>query len=214
MNRRAREKDAKRARIYSAAKRLFSQRGFAGTTIAQIARQANVGTGTVFLYARDKGALLAQVFCREVQKVQHEALAELDSALPFHEQLLALFSAFFDYYAEDQALARIFLKELLFTSKDSPELAQATQSFVGAIAGLVQDAVRRGEVRDDLDPLQIAAIMFGVYWTCVMAWLGGALPSQELALQQLGRALGVVMSGVASRPSPRRARKTRKRKRE
>ncbi len=138
MNRRAKEKDAKRERIYSAAKRLFSQRGFAGTTIAQIAWRADVGTGTVFLYARDKGALLAQVFCREVQSVQQVALAKLDTSRPFAEQLLTLFAAFFDYYGNDQALARVFLKELLFTSQDSPELAEATRTFVADIAGLAK----------------------------------------------------------------------------
>src|SRR5690606_18928752 len=50
---RDRSKAARRARLLRAAARLFASRGYAATTISDIARAAGMATGTVFLYARD-----------------------------------------------------------------------------------------------------------------------------------------------------------------
>ena len=199
MSRRTEEKEAKRARIHTAAKRLFADKGFAGTTIAEIARAANVGTGPVFLYAPDKGALLAQVFCSEVDRVQQTAFRRIDRSLTFERKLMKLLTAFFDYYGKDQHLARVFLKELLFSSRQSPEVASATHRFVGLIAALAAEGAAAGEVRGDVDPFYVAAIVFGVYWTSVTAWLAGSLPSKKTALAHLQTALHIVMTGVAAR---------------
>lgn len=199
MSLREKAKEAKRERIHAAARRLFSSRGFAATTIEQIARAARVATGTVFLYAPDKGALLAQVFCGEVARIQGNALREVDPRGPFAAQLLGLFSAFYAYYEKDVALSRVFLKELLFSSERAPEVAAATRAFVGAIAVLAEAARRRGELASDASPMRVASIVFAVYWACLVAWLGGALPSKEAALGELAQALKLVMAGIAAK---------------
>jgi AcrR family transcriptional regulator len=201
MSLREKGKEAKRERIHSAARRLFATRGFHATTVAQIAKAARVATGTVFLYAPDKGALLAQVFCRDVALVQEQALAELDPELPFPEQLLAVFSAFYAYYDKDHALSRVFLKELLFSSTRAPEVGEATRTFLGAIAALAAAAQRRGELKAAANPLRIASIVFAGYWVCLVAWLGGAHASKETALGELAAALELVMDGIATRPA-------------
>ena len=56
--RRERNKQEKRARIIAAAKALFGSKGFADTTTQEIAEKADIGTGTLFLYAKSKEELL------------------------------------------------------------------------------------------------------------------------------------------------------------
>lgn len=196
MSLRVKNKEAKRERIHAAALRLFAKQGFQETTVAQIARAAKVATGTLFLYAPDKGALLAQVFCREVVELQERAFRQVDERQPFQAQVLSVFSTFYDFYDRDHALSRLILKELLFSAERSPEVAQTTREFIGGLAMLAVAAQERGEVRGD--PLRIANIVFAGYWVCLVGWLGGAHASKEAALGELAAAVELVMVGVAA----------------
>ena len=59
--RRERNKADKRRRIESAARHLFSAKGYSGVTTQEVASLADVGTGTLFRYAQSKGELLCMV---------------------------------------------------------------------------------------------------------------------------------------------------------
>lgn len=200
MGLREKAKQDKRERIHAAALRLFVERGFHATTVERIARRARVATGTVFLYAPDKGALLAQVFCREVAQVQAQGMASVNPRHGFVKQLLAVFSAFYDFYEREPALSRVFLKELLFSAERAPEIAVATREFIALLAQLAAAAQKRGELVEEVEPLKAASIVFAVYWVCLVAWLGGAIAEKSAALRELESALAVVMNGLAAKP--------------
>ena len=59
--RRERNKQQKLDRITAAARELFSEHGVDEVTTQQIADKADIGTGTLFLYAKTKGELLLLV---------------------------------------------------------------------------------------------------------------------------------------------------------
>ena len=59
--RRERNKQEKLRRITEAASRLFADRGVDEVTTQEIADAADIGTGTLFLYAKNKGELLLLV---------------------------------------------------------------------------------------------------------------------------------------------------------
>ena len=61
VSRRERNKQEKLARITAAARELFAERGVDEVTTQQIAEKADIGTGTLFLYAKTKGELLLLV---------------------------------------------------------------------------------------------------------------------------------------------------------
>ena len=61
LGRRERNKQAKLERIITAADELFAERGVDEVTTQQIADAADIGTGTLFLYAKTKGELLLLV---------------------------------------------------------------------------------------------------------------------------------------------------------
>src|SRR5512143_2542465 len=76
-SRRERNKQQKRDRIKAAARKLFSTKGFAATTTQEIAREADIGTGTLFLYVQSKEEVLVLVFRDEMDRVCDEAFAAL-----------------------------------------------------------------------------------------------------------------------------------------
>lgn len=62
MGLRERKKLIRLQRIVAAARQLFIEKGFTTTTIQDIAAEADVGLGTLYLYAKSKEDLLVLVF--------------------------------------------------------------------------------------------------------------------------------------------------------
>src|SRR6185295_13405301 len=116
---RERNKQGKLERIRRAARALFMRDGFEATTTRAIAARAGIGTGTLFLYVRDKSALLFLIFKEEVDRLEAETYASLPGAeRGLVEQLVHVFECWIEHYRRSPELARLFFKELLFVGGD------------------------------------------------------------------------------------------------
>jgi AcrR family transcriptional regulator len=85
--------DDKKAQIFSVAKKLFSEKGFKDTNVAEITREAGVAVGTFYLYYSSKEKLFFDVFMEENLKLKQLCLDSLDySATPqtIIEQMLRI----------------------------------------------------------------------------------------------------------------------------
>ena len=189
-------------RLKRAAQHLFARKGFHETTIREIAERAGVGTGTVFLYVKDKASLLEFLFRDAVAAVQDEAFSTLPPDGKLLDQAIHVLSRFYDYYGRDRALSRLFVKELLFTDQQpGDEHFALTFSFIARLAGLVEAARQRGELRESAPPQQVALGFFAAYFLVLVGFLDplhGAGMSPELATQTLRGALELQLRGVAA----------------
>ena len=88
VGRRERNKGEKLKRIRAAAKRLFSDQGFERTTTRQIANEADIGTGTLFLYAKTKEELLVLVFQEDMVQLRDDAFASLPDGGTLLDELI------------------------------------------------------------------------------------------------------------------------------
>src|SRR4051812_31148082 len=68
----------KRARILDAAVKVFAGRGFHSATVAEIAREAGVADGTIYLYFKSKDDLLLRLFDEKMTALVDEARTALD----------------------------------------------------------------------------------------------------------------------------------------
>ena len=117
VGRRERGKEEKRARIKAAARALFAEKGFAATTTQEIAARADIGTGTLFLYAHTKEELLVLVFRDEMDRVSEEAFASLPRRQSLLGKLMHVYGSLLQFHDRDQDLARVFVKEVLFVRR-------------------------------------------------------------------------------------------------
>jgi AcrR family transcriptional regulator len=101
--RRQREADGRRKEILEAARRLFWQYGYAGTSIPQIAQAAELAPGTIYLYFPSKEALYVELLTQGYEILHQRLSAEAQSpALPrvLARRLLEVFLAFAREYPE------------------------------------------------------------------------------------------------------------------
>src|SRR5208337_5681438 len=87
-----RSKRDKLERIKRAARKLFARKGFEATTTREIAAAADIGAGTLFLYAGTKEDLLVLIFREEIGRIVNRAFATMPTR-PILDQALHLFGA-------------------------------------------------------------------------------------------------------------------------
>jgi AcrR family transcriptional regulator len=146
-----------RERILEVAKEAFTRSG-ANTSLDDIAKQAEVGPGTLYRHFPTRDALLEAVYRSEVEKLA-AAERELSQKLPPVEALRAWMFLFVDYIATKQIIA-----PALNTLVGGPsKVYEASRSQVqGAIDALVKRAIKSGDIRKDLDPFDLLRALIGV----------------------------------------------------
>jgi AcrR family transcriptional regulator len=168
-SRRERNKLQKRARIVAAARDLFERQGFADTTTQQIADAADIGTGTLFLYARSKEDLLVMVFRDEMLDTARQIFADLKPKTRIDAQLMTVFNRMADYHARDLDLARLLLRELVMSQEESRrnDIDELMAVILGGLTNIIKSG---GHVPN---PPLVARSAFALYYFALVSWLGG-----------------------------------------
>ena len=146
-----------RERILEVARQAFSRSG-ANASLDDIARKAGVGPGTLYRHFPTREELLVAVYRSEMEKL---AAAEQKFAedLPPIEALRAWLLLFVDYIAKKQLIAPA-LNALLGDPKKVFEASYAR--IWDAIRALVKRAIENGDIRKDLDPIDLLRALIGV----------------------------------------------------
>jgi AcrR family transcriptional regulator len=146
-----------RQRILEVAKDAFTRLGV-NISLDDVARQAAIGAGTLYRHFPTREALLEAVYRTEVEKLA-AAERELAERMPPIEALRAWMLLFVDYIAAKQIIA-----PALNTLVGGPsKLFDASGAQIkGAIHALVKRAIESGDIRPDLDPLDLLRALVGV----------------------------------------------------
>jgi AcrR family transcriptional regulator len=197
LGRRERNKQEKRSRIVEAARRLFEEKGFAQTTTLEIAEAADIGTGTLFLYARSKEDLLVLVFKDEMLETAMAAFARLRAEDPLLDQLVQVFEAMASHHERDRELAKILLREIMFPANGDrlADIGELMDAIFGQLAGLLTRAHAAGTLRAEFDARLVAEILFSNYFMDMLEWLRGLWTKQAFR-DRLRRHLAITIDGL------------------
>jgi AcrR family transcriptional regulator len=146
-----------RDRILEVAKQAFTQSG-SNASLDDIAKQAGVGPGTLYRHFPTREELLEAVYRTEVEKLA-AAERKFAQAMPPIEALRAWMLLFVDYIAT---------KKIIAPALDTPvgahsKVIEASYTHIQrAIRALVNRAIKSGDIRNDLDPLDLLRALIGV----------------------------------------------------
>lgn len=146
------------ARVLSAARELFSEKGYDATSVRDIAERAGVSVGTV-ARTGDKSTLLASMFDENETIALRGRIAALGPLVPgrsFADEMAEVFDEWFAAVADDTDLVRDYMVALLVGPQPR-----------GSLDDDVVDALARRLMRHhlDLDPAVATDLAFATYAT-------------------------------------------------
>ncbi|RLB99636.1 MAG: TetR/AcrR family transcriptional regulator, partial [Deltaproteobacteria bacterium] len=172
--RKERERERRRQQIIVAAKRIFKEKGFGRATMEDIAKEAELSPGTLYLYFKNKEDLYASLSLRILQylgiRIEHvdrdagDALAKLDE----------LIEAMYDVYDFDPIMIiNLFHLQSSETLKNlSPQLMleinTLSKKSIASIARIFEDGIEQGMIIDR-HPVALADIFWSLF-SGVILW--------------------------------------------
>ncbi len=165
-------KAARREEILAAARRVFGTRGFSGTTIADIADDAGIALGTIYLYFSSKEEVFAGVH-QQLTELIAAALTDVPRAVSVEETVRRRIDNVFAACADNRDLVRLVVLNTDPESDVAKRLRSAADERDRPMVRVVEEAMARGLVRNAdaqiMTKLVRGLVTIAVYQTYVVS---------------------------------------------
>ena len=188
----------KHAAILRAAIRVFAHNGYFNAKVADIAREAGVADGTVYLYFKSKEEILHSIFNRTVEEAIAEARKQLETISDAREKLRRIALLHLERLSADRDLAVVFQVELRGSTKFMEEFSAAGfAEYLGLIRETFEAGQRVGVFRSELNAKIVAKILFGALDEMATNWI---LSKRRYKLAPMSdQVLDIFLNGVSAK---------------
>lgn len=195
LTRRALAKLQTRQRVLGAAKALFTERGYEGATIRDIAAAAGMSTGAVFASFTDKSDLFNEVIIADyeatLEGMREAAAKETTTA----GALRALFTVSYEFHLAQLPLAQAGISVSWSRTQAAEQRnREGLRPMIGLIADILAQGVERGELPGDLDTRLIGDMIWESYLSNYRraAYDGWTLDAMVTRLEDQ---IGIILAG-------------------
>jgi AcrR family transcriptional regulator len=206
-----RQPDERPQQILEAAFRAFGGRGLHGATLEEVAREAGISKGTIYLYFPDKATLFTAMMKARVNDIMPTESVRRDPDASVRQRLTLVGRRLYRFFHSPAFLA--LYRTVIGEAPQFPEAA-ATLYREGIhpanrrLAAIIEEGIRRGEFRP-VDPLIAARAFVGMLqvFAVSQALLGGQRILPLSAGRVVESVLDLLFHGLAA-PAPGAGRRT------
>ena len=179
VGRRERNKQDKLQRITAAARELFTQHGVDDVTTQQIADRADIGTGTLFLYAKNKGELLLLVQNSSYVDALAKGRAAAEGITDPLDAVVAIVRAVVECNRVQIDNGRTYLREIVFGDPEEPHHREALALTVQTEEAVARVLERDGRTSAE-DAATLAHVVSAIMFVSMAATVNIALTVDEI----------------------------------
>src|ERR1700731_3239829 len=195
-DRRQRRSAETRERLFRAALRLFADKGFAETTVADITDAADVGKGTFFNYFPSKEHILVAFSDMQLSKLQATVDEMRDKHVPMRKFFRDMTLRMTQEPARAPDVVRAILQANLTSSSVRSVMRERSARSEALLTQLVQIGQERGEFRRDVPALELAQVFRQTIFGTLLMW---SLYGDASLSDRIERAMEIVWMGLAPR---------------
>jgi TetR/AcrR family fatty acid metabolism transcriptional regulator len=187
----------KREAILRAATKVFARNGYFNSKVADIAQEAGVADGTVYLYFKSKDEILHSIFDRGMEEAISEGQLQLAGISDPREKLRRVAHLHLDRMGADRDLAVVFQVELRGSTKFMEEFSGGRfAEYLGMIRSIFEEGQNSGVFRKDLNTKIVAKVFFGALDEMATNWI---LSRKRYKLAPLAdQVLDILLNGVSA----------------
>lgn len=180
--------EEKRILISEAAIKMFARKGYHGTRIADIAREAGVSYGLVYHYFKSKDEIVTFLFRRKwdllvgvIESIQRE---EPD----LERQVDAVTSFLIESYRMNPELIEALVMEITRNGKFiKGRNLRLLENALAGMEAIVRNAQRRGEASRDIDPKVASYAYFGAVEAILTGFVFKTFPQDDVTVERAKR---------------------------
>jgi TetR/AcrR family fatty acid metabolism transcriptional regulator len=199
--------EKKHQRILKAAVKIFAEKGFYNSRVSEIAKEANVADGTIYLYFKNKDDILISLFEEEFGRIVENMRKELAKERDPLQKIRIFAITHLSIVSKQQQLGEVLGVEVRQSSKFMKEyINNPFIEYLNLIRSIVIEGQEKGFIRKDLTPGIIKRALFGALDEMARYWVLSTKKkhnTNEAALQISEVFIRGVMSEEAQKNYPR-----------
>lgn len=162
----------KRQKIMQAATRVFAEQGFYNSTVADVARDAEVADGTIYLYFKNKDDLLISIFEHSMDVFIQAVCEEIDGIDDPVEKLRKFVLLHLQLVQKNQNLAQVIQIELRQSAKFIKEYAnEKFFQYLGIVETILIEGQSKKIFRENINPGILKRALFGSLDEIALEWV-------------------------------------------
>ena len=166
------EKNHKYHQILEAAIKVFARQGFHQSTVAQIAKEAGVADGTIYLYFKNKDDILVQFFNYKTKQVFDSFRTEVARADSSLDKLRYLIRRHLVEFQRNREMAVVYQVETHQNSRlAEPQIREMSKMYRDIISEIVEQGQQEGAIRKDLYVGLVKRFIIGAVDEVINTWL-------------------------------------------
>ena len=166
------EKNHKYHQILEAAVKVFARQGFHQSTVAEIAKEAGVADGTIYLYFKNKDDILVQFFSYRAKQVFESFREEVDRAQTSLDKLRNVVRRHLAEFQRDRDGAVVYQVETHQNSRlAEAQIREMSQMYRDLISEIVEQGQQEGTIRRDLYVGLVKRFVIGAVDEVINTWL-------------------------------------------
>lgn len=173
--RKEREYLAHRGEILRAAEKLFAAKGFFQTTMNEIARAAEFGTGTLYKYFKSKEDLYFTLIDEKTDEINHLVKTELNRKASVLERIKNILILELEFIERNRDFFRIYTSEgnrfeWMVQNDCGKKIHEKMVEYIQLLARVFKQGIEAHEFKP-LDPLDLAHAFEGIVHSFIFEWL-------------------------------------------
>jgi AcrR family transcriptional regulator len=198
LNRKERERLARRREILSAAERIFAQKGFHSATMDEIASHAELAKGTIYLYFENKRDIFYTLVDEKVDSLMKLVKVEIKREAQSVERLKRLVKTQLGFFQNNRDFFRIIITEqtrfeLGIKDEFRKRMMQKHLKYTNIVARIIQRGIEE-KVFKPLEPRKVASALIGIVNGFTFQWLRNA--QGESLVPNAGLIMELFLEGV------------------
>ncbi|MFP4159958.1 MAG: TetR/AcrR family transcriptional regulator [Desulfobacterales bacterium] len=158
--------------ILNAAIKVFAEQGFHQATISQVAREAGVADGTIYLYFKNKADILSNFFSYRTRLVFDRFRETVDNADNAESKLRSLIELHLAEFQKDRNMAVVFQREaLLARCVDEESIREITKMYLDILEDILRQGQEEGSVREHLHLGLVKRFILGAVNEVINTWV-------------------------------------------
>ena len=158
--------------ILEAAVKVFARQGFYQSTVAQIAKEAGVADGTIYLYFKNKDDILVQFFSYRTKQVFDRFRAEVKTADNSLDKLRYLIRRHLTEFQRDRDMAVVYQVETHQNSSlAESQIREMSKMYQDLVSEIVELGQQDGSIRKDLYVGLVKRFILGAVDEVINTWL-------------------------------------------
>jgi TetR/AcrR family fatty acid metabolism transcriptional regulator len=166
------DKNSKYHLILEAAVKVFARFGFYQSTISQIAKEAGVADGTIYLYFKNKDDILVQFFSYRTKQVFERFRAEVSQAENSVDKLRRLIRRHLNEFQRDRDMAVVYQVETHQNSRlAESQIREMSKMYQDLLSEIVEIGQQEGNIRRNLYVGLVKRFILGAVDEVINTWL-------------------------------------------